>query len=643
MRGFCATVVLLVASATPLLEAAEKPTPFDWSRWRNLPVQHGGRRKPLDTLAAETLRLTSNRSSFTDPETGESLDPTTLYLSMLFDWTGWSNEHKDQLLLLGEWHQQYFHLHKPDKWDYALLLRVDHLELRGKLGLEADQKYVSPFTLNKTLIEDPRTGRQLLFPIWGNRLVKMEDEGKTLSKLEKKALELANHLWTYQNHRMGRGLEILPVQGSQTREWMPIGHLILTDFDDTNDPTGQYREIKKLLQTVWAAYQQHDGEAFNAATDELKTALRAFGTEVGDYPSAFQINLEVAYNHWVPFRFAWVLMLLATVAMLLHFGTRWTAFYFGALAVYTLGLVAMVTGFAMRVIISGRPPVTNMYESVVYVGFGVTVFGLFFEWLYRKQYILTAAAAVSTIALILADTCPTVLDPGVRPLEPVLRSNFWLVTHVMTITLSYAAFALAMGIANIALGYYLVRSSNQAAINALTRFTYKAIQVGVLLLAAGVILGGVWADYSWGRFWGWDPKEVWALVALLGYLSVLHARFAGWVGHRGLAALSVACFSLVVMAWYGVNFVLGAGLHSYGFGGGGQGWVYSAVVLQLLFAGVALHRSRDSVAQTHASQLSPETTEVEKEWPPPFSVERIRPPAYQDATSSDQALPKTSS
>ena len=153
------------------------------------------------------------------------------------------------------------------------------------------------------------------------------------------------------------------------------------------------------------------------------------------------------------------------------------------------------------------------------------------------------------------------------------------------------AFALALGIANITLGYLLVRSSNREAIGALSRFTYKAIQVGVLLLAAGIILGGVWADYSWGRFWGWDPKEVWALVALLGYLCVLHARFAGLVGYRGLAALAVVCFSLVVIAWYGVNFVLGAGLHSYGFGGGGQGWVSTAIALELAFAGAALFRS----------------------------------------------------
>jgi ABC-type transport system involved in cytochrome c biogenesis permease subunit len=302
--------------------------------------------------------------------------------------------------------------------------------------------------------------------------------------------------------------------------------------------------------------------------------------------------LEVTYNHWAPFRFAWVLVLAALVAMLLHLGSGWKWLYVAAMTAYGAGLAALVIGFSMRIAIAGRPPVSNMYESVIYVGAGVALFGLIFELIYRQKYILTAAAAVSTVALVLADNCPTILDPSVQPLEPVLRSNFWLVTHVMTITLSYAAFALALGIANITLGYFCARSSDRSAISSLSRFTYKAIQVGVLLLAAGTILGGVWADYSWGRFWGWDPKEVWALVALLGYLAVLHARYAGWVGHRGLAALAVTCFSLVVMAWYGVNFVLGAGLHSYGFGGGGAAYVYSAVILQLLFAATALIRSR---------------------------------------------------
>jgi ABC-type transport system involved in cytochrome c biogenesis permease subunit len=126
------------------------------------------------------------------------------------------------------------------------------------------------------------------------------------------------------------------------------------------------------------------------------------------------------------------------------------------------------------------------------------------------------------------------------------------------------------------------------------------VQVGVLLLTAGTILGGVWADYSWGRFWGWDPKETWALIADLGYLAVLHGRFSGWLRTFGSLASSVVCFTGVVMAWYGVNFVLGVGLHSYGFGGGGVHYVTAIVVLQLLYVGFAAIQHKKFMDKTRA-------------------------------------------
>jgi hypothetical protein len=113
-----------------------------------------------------------------------------------------------------------------------------------------------------------------------------------------------------------------------------------------------------------------------------------------------------------------------------------------------------------------------------------------------------------------------------------------------------------------------------------------------VLVATGTILGGVWADSSWGRFWGWDPKEVWALITLLVYLVPLHGRFAGWVGTFGLLVSAVVCFGSVLMAWYGVNFVLGVGLHSYGFSaGGGQGVVLlTTLVVLAVVAGAAWRR-----------------------------------------------------
>jgi len=610
-RLLLATLIFLIGG-TASLSTSHAADRFDWEVWRALPVQNGGRQKPLDTLAWEMLRTIANRGSQVDPQTRERLSPIACYLTMLFEWQGWDHPDKSQLELVMDWRPLYFHLHKADKWDETPLLRVDFPPLSKALGL-TDGNHISPRQLAERKLEDRKAEREIPFSTWAEQLLAAEETEQELTEFEKKGLELADRLWSYQQHRMGRALEVLPIQGSEERKWIPLAHLLLTHFDESNDASGDLRKAQELFLRARQAFQEQDAASFNEASRDFVALLQRLGPAAGSYPSQNIAALEVAYNRWAPFRFGWVFMLAATLSVLLHSGSRWKWFYQVAILFYAAGLVAIVVGFGMRIAISGRPPVTNMYESVIYVGAGVAFFGGLFELIYRKRYILTAAATVATFVLVLADNCPLLLDPSVRPLEPVLRSNFWLVTHVMTITLSYAALALALGIANLTLGYYLVGSDNHLVISSLSRFTYKAIQIGVLLLSAGVILGGVWADYSWGRFWGWDPKEVWALVALLGYLAVLHARHAGWVGHRGLAALSVGCFALVVMAWYGVNFVLGAGLHSYGFGGGGQGYVYSAVVLQLLFVAAALLRTtplddddeRPADAVVHGREPSP--------------------------------------
>lgn len=195
-----------------------------------------------------------------------------------------------------------------------------------------------------------------------------------------------------------------------------------------------------------------------------------------------------------------------------------------------------------------------------------------------------ASSLVAVFCLLLTDIAPSVLDKSLQPLQPVLRDNFWLTTHVLIITLSYAAFFLAFALADLQLIYFLRDEKKYSKqIHEGTRSIYRAIQVGVVLLGGGIILGGVWADYSWGRFWGWDPKETWAFIAWVGYLAILHGRLVGWIRNFGMAVCSVVAFSLVIMAWYGVNFVLGAGLHSYGFGAGGVEYVAVFVALHLLW------------------------------------------------------------
>ena len=194
-----------------------------------------------------------------------------------------------------------------------------------------------------------------------------------------------------------------------------------------------------------------------------------------------------------------------------------------------------------------------MYESVVWVGFGIAAIALLFELTSRARYYLLAAAPLSVICLVLADSLPAVLDASISPLVPVLRDNFWLSIHVPTIALSYASFALALGLGHVALGNRLFTPDAKPRFKTLSQFNYRVLQVGVLLLTAGIILGGIWAHFSWGRFWGWDPKETWALIALMCYLVPLHGRLVGWIGDFGINVFSVISFNAVLMAWYGVN------------------------------------------------------------------------------------------
>ncbi len=219
------------------------------------------------------------------------------------------------------------------------------------------------------------------------------------------------------------------------------------------------------------------------------------------------------------------------------------------------------------------------------------------EKIYRWRIVALFGALASFLAALAAAYAPFPKD--IQALMPVLRSNFWLGIHVLTIITSYAGAAVAWMIGNLALGcfafgrYCTIDDERRppAFCGALAWLNYRVLQVTVLLLAAGTILGGLWADVSWGRFWGWDPKEVGALIALLIILTALHGRRSGWHGDLSLAIGSVWGFGGVIWAWYVVNFILNAGLHSYGAGEGGQ-WVWLVVVaaIQALFTAFALAR-----------------------------------------------------
>jgi len=638
----------------------------------------------------------------------------------------------------------------------------------------------------------------------------------------------------------------------------------------------EVRNLKKALEETRAAYDANDKSAFDSSmhafVEQLRRLAKALETartqmvppernafkfglddklneiiwtryeplplfepqmQFSAYPPSGSLETEILYNKYQPFRSAWGVFLLALCVIVASGMLKSSKLvYATGLAITLAAILYAAWGFSLRIAIAGRPPVTNMYETVIWASFVVSVLGLWFcllpltwpgltwawrlsglpvrrrendasfpphlefdrpkpedvgkilsgamlpmqcvssvlrlcafaatvwfltrsdtsfriikltppifgkavamssvgTWLvgmavvcgcawfgsraavtvllapitlvpeavksrgvlwqqtFQRRYFLLGALPVACFGMMLAHfvgmTSPEIFNPRVGSITAVLRNNYWLAIHVLTIVSSYGAGGLAWGLGNLAMLYYLFgkyRAPGEAAtasvgtlptaggppqnggpifdldahyrggepslgarlkkagealkpatlprtlkagfedfgtgdqhltsastrppkeVATLASYTYKAQQVAVLLLASGTILGGLWADVSWGRFWDWDPKEVWALISLLAYLVVLHGRFAGWVGTFGTNVGGVLCFSAILFSWYGVNFVLPmvngwlqgtnmpteVGLHAYAVGSGGLGYVSTAVVLNLLLVVAAWGR-----------------------------------------------------
>ena len=184
------------------------------------------------------------------------------------------------------------------------------------------------------------------------------------------------------------------------------------------------------------------------------------------------------------------------------------------------------------------------------------------------------------------------LDSSISPVVAVLHSNLWLTIHVLTIVASYGALALATVLAHIYSVQFAARRASRRTLSSLEALVYRVIQVGVVLLAGGIMLGAVWANASWGRYWGWDPKETWALITLLWFVATLHGRFAGWLKGVGFALTTIGGFFLLLMTYYGVSFYL-VGLHSYA---GGHAKPLPSLLIGYLIAEAAFLAYMGSIA-----------------------------------------------
>lgn len=372
---------------------------------------------------------------------------------------------------------------------------------------------------------------------------------------EEAALELEQRLLWMRSFLTREAIASVPPPGDPTGRWSPIPPTV-TSADDL---------------VAWYERQQ---------TDPPEA-----------WPAFAEMQQEITYNDARSTRLAWWILLPATLISLasLWKQRRWL----DVLAVVGLvaGFAVMTWGIAMRWGVAGRIPASDMYESMLFLGWGIGLFAVIAAAVLRNRLVVFNAAAMAALTMMLVDLLP--MDPFIHPMAPVLSGTPWLAIHVPIIMVSYSVLALGVLIAHIQIGIEIFKPSKREAAVHMNGLLYWYMHVGSLLLVAGIITGSIWAASSWGRYWGWDPKEVWSLIAFLAYMAILHSRFDRQIGAFGVAALSIVAFWTVLMTYLGVNFVLSAGLHSYGFGSGGLvGWMSGIGVLEIVYlaAGYAAHR-----------------------------------------------------
>jgi cytochrome c-type biogenesis protein CcsB len=289
------------------------------------------------------------------------------------------------------------------------------------------------------------------------------------------------------------------------------------------------------------------------------------------------LEREISYNRARPTRIAWWVLAVSLVLSLAAWRTEKRAFDIAALAALLLGFAAMSWGIGTRWKIAGYIPASNMYESLLFLGWGVGLFAVVATLFVRSRLVVFNAAAMSTLTMALTDLLP--IDPFLHPMPPVLAGTYWLAVHVPIIMVGYAVLALGVAIAHTQIGAEIFVPRNRDLSQRMSQLLYWYVMVGSILLLVGILTGSMWAAESWGRYWGWDPKEVWSLVAFLAYMAILHARAERLIGPFGMAAWSLVAFQTILMTYLGVNFVLASGLHSYGFG---ESHVVQGMLLALL-------------------------------------------------------------
>jgi ABC-type transport system involved in cytochrome c biogenesis permease subunit len=571
------------------------PNEMDLVAAGRIPVMYEGRVKPLDTLARNALRIVSDRQTYEDRKGNRQ--PAIRWLLDVITDSESAAEHRvfriHNLDVL-----ETLQLKRRKGFRYALAEFRDNLEafdeqvqrarqtpsneldLYGKKILELNRK-LDQYSLLREAFRLPRLSAETM----SEDLAREEARRRQLSAF---SLPLAvpplrgdaqdqppagDEEWSSDQLGSGNASGSASTEeterddkSTESRPWQAYTHALFDAM--ARRMVGQEPNPATLgLARIFAAYESGtDPKKFNAAVRQYHDFLEE------NPPAEWQerkTDFEVFFNYSAPIYYAMLLYFVAFVLASLSWLGWSRPLNRAAFALIIFTLVIHTFGLIARMYISGRPPVTNLYSSAIFLGWGGVLFGLLLERM-SKIGVGNVIAAVSgftalLIGFLLTTAVPSFKGDTFTVLQAVLDTQFWLATHVTCITLGYATTFVGglLGIVYVLRGV-LTPSLSPEVGKTISRMIYGTICFAIFFSFVGTVLGGLWADDSWGRFWGWDPKENGALIIVLWNAVVLHALWGRLVRDRGLAVLAIVGNIVTAWSWFGVN-ELGVGLHSYGF------------------------------------------------------------------------------
>ena len=529
-----------------------------------LPVQsYDGRIVPFHTLCDQLLRKTYRENTL--EHKSKNYNAVQSIVSMLLYAEYWK---KQNTIYIPSVLQKRLKLKKHESYR-----SISHIDVTGNPVFNWENEYRKAF-------QKPESNRD---------------------EFDKKIIKLHEKFQVTQDVFHGQYLKVIPIKNDPNNTWSNPMNINLSRGKDST--------IARLtLNYIRSLYDLSSGNNYkecNALLNQLKSEQRKVAGNI--IPSENLLNLEVQYNKWEIFKRTYQAYGLIGFLMLILFFIQIFVsskeklvriFNYSRKGLFYILLCVFgfhAAGLIIRWLVSGHVPWSNGYEAVVFIAWVTMLAGFIFS---RKNAVVIAGTAVLASLMIFV-TELNLLDPEITPLQPVLKS-YWLMIHVAVITGSYGFLGLAciLGFLNLTLYIFRTPKTAKKISTNITELTYIAemtMTIGVFMLTIGTFLGGIWANESWGRYWGWDPKETWALVSVLVYATILHLRFIPGLKSKFVFNLvSFWGYSAILFTFFGVNFVL-VGLHSYAQGDGlGDipSWIIYTVFVFVIYSLIAFWRKK---------------------------------------------------